>query len=162
MQKALCIAGCFLLFGSACSTSNGLQTTGHISQSAASMPSAAIPPLVPSIPILPKPNVRQQLEVYSVVVSQLGVHDLLFALARDARFNIDVHPAVSGNITLNAINQTLPQILDRIAGQADIRWSMVNGVLTVVPDTPTLRIYQLDYFNLQRTMRSNLKYFKFS
>ncbi|QZA81159.1 pilus (MSHA type) biogenesis protein MshL [Deefgea piscis] len=158
MQKALLIAGCFLLFGSACSTSNGLQVTGHISQSTASaaMPSAAIPSVVPSIPVLPKPNVRQQLEVYSVVVSQLGVHDLLFALARDARINIDVHPAVSGNITLNAINQTLPQILDRIAGQADIRWSMVNGVLTVVPDTPTLRIYQLDYFNLQRNMRSSL------
>ena len=156
MQKALLIAGCFLLFGSACSTSNGLQTTGHISQSTASMSSAAIPSVVPSIPVLPKPNVRQQLEVYSVVVSQLGVHDLLFALARDARINIDVHPAVSGNITLNAINQTLPQILDRIAGQADIRWSMVNGVLTVVPDTPTLRIYQLDYFNLQRNMRSSL------
>ncbi|MCB5196548.1 pilus (MSHA type) biogenesis protein MshL [Deefgea salmonis] len=158
MKKALCIAGCFLLFGSACSTSNGLQTTGHISQTSpvASEPIAAIPQLVPSIPILPKPNARQQLEVYSVVVSQLGVHDLLFALARDARINIDVHPAVSGVVTLNAINQTLPQILERIAAQTDIRWSMVNGVLTVVPDTPTLRIYQLDYFNLQRSMRSSL------
>ncbi len=147
-----------MLFGSACSTSNGLQTTGHISQTSpvASEPIAAIPQLVPSIPILPKPNARQQLEVYSVVVSQLGVHDLLFALARDARINIDVHPAVSGVVTLNAINQTLPQILERIAAQTDIRWSMVNGVLTVVPDTPTLRIYQLDYFNLQRSMRSSL------
>jgi general secretion pathway protein D len=59
-------------------------------------------------------------------------------------------------VTLNAINQTLPQILDRIAKQVDIRWTMENGVLSVMPDEPYLKTYHIDYFNLSRNMKSSV------
>ena len=35
---------------------------------------------------------------------------------------MDVHPAISGVVTLHAIRQPLPALLERIAQQVDIRW----------------------------------------
>ncbi len=142
-----------------CSTSSGLTplSDAHITAPPKNEATAvAIPPLARPIPTLAKPMASPKLETYSVVVSQLDVHDLLFALARDARINVDVNPGVTGVVTLNAINQTLPQILDRIARQVDLRWTMENGVLIITPDSPTMKIYHIDYFNLSRNMKSTL------
>ena len=63
------------------------------------------------------------METYSVVVTNLPAREILFALARDAKINIDIHPGIEGNVTLNAIDQTLPQILDRISQQVAMRSS---------------------------------------
>ena len=47
-------------------------------------------------------------QTYSVVVNEVPVKELLNALARDTRQNIDIHPTVSGLVSLNAIDETLP------------------------------------------------------
>ncbi len=92
------------------------------------------------------------METYSVVVHQVPVHELLFALARDARLNVDIHPGIEGQVTLNAIEQTLPQLLTRISKQADIRFELDGPNLAVMPDTPILKHYKVDYVNLNRTV----------
>ena len=151
---------CTALLLTGCATSNGLTPLNSVHLTApavaASAVTPAIPPLARPIPILAKPKASPKLETYSVVVSQLDVHDLLFALARDARINVDVSPGVTGVVTLNAINQTLPQILDRITRQVDLRWTMENDVLNVMPDEPYLKTYHIDYFNLSRNMKSSV------
>lgn len=89
-------------------------------------------------------------ETYSVVVNHVPARDLLFALARDARINVDIHPGISGTLSLNAIDQTLPQLLKRIARQIDIRFELEGKTLSVMPDSPFLKHYQLDYVNMAR------------
>lgn len=98
----------------------------------------------------PKPRALPKTETYSVVVNNVKVHDLLFALARDARLNVDIHPGITGYVTLNAIDQTLPQLLNRIAKQVDMRFEIDGPNLTVMPDTPFLRNYPVDYVNMSR------------
>ena len=73
---------------------------------------------------------RTRPETYSVVVNNVRVQDLLFALARDAKLNVDIHPGVTGSVTLNAIDQTLPQLLGRIARQVDMRYEIDGQTLT--------------------------------
>jgi len=90
-------------------------------------------------------------ETYSVVAHEVPVRDLLFALARDAKLNVDIHPGLSGKVTMNAIQQTLPQILDRIARQVDMRVELEGENLAVMPDTPFLRHYSVDYVNMSRS-----------
>src|ERR671922_2060345 len=87
-------------------------------------PEGAIPPPVQITPVLPKPKPSTRPETYSVVVNNVRVQELLFALARDARLNVDIHPDVTGTVTLNAIDQTLPQLLARIARQVDMRYEI--------------------------------------
>lgn len=93
---------------------------------------------------------------FSVVVSQLPVAQLLAALARDARMDVDLHPGLRGRVSLKATRQTLPQLLERIAGQVSIRYQIRPGLLIVEPDTPYVHEYALDYVNMARKMRAQV------
>lgn len=144
-----------LLILSGCYTPGLPHGTGRHIEPVASAP-VSIPSPVAAAPVLPRPQASPRTETFSVVVNGLPVADLLFALSRDARINLDIHPNVEGNITINAINQTLPQILERISKQVDIRWTLENGTLNVEPDTPVLKTYRIDYFNLARNVKTNV------
>lgn len=109
-----------------------------------------IPPPVRVAPLLPQPKPTTRAETYSVVVHNVPVQDLLFALARDAQVQIDINSDVTGNVTLNAIDQTLQQLLARISRQVDMRYEVKAGTLVVQRDTPFLRVYRIDYVNLSR------------
>ena len=123
---------------------------------ASQTPPAGLPQPVSNPILLPRPTAQAKTDTYSVVVSNVPVRDMLFALARDARLNVDVHPLIKGTVTLNALNQTLPQILDRVAKQINLRYTLENGVLTVVPDTPFVKTYAVDYVNMVRTTHSTV------
>src|SRR5688572_21845653 len=116
-------------------------------------PGGTIPPAVQVAPVLPAPQPTTRPETYSVVVNNVRVHELLFALARDARINVDIHPDVVGTVTLNAIDQTLQQLLDRIARQVDMRYEMHGDNLLVMRDSPFLRAYRIDYLSATRNVK---------
>jgi len=122
---------------------NDLPNTGHLAQ--------GIPAPVTQMPVVPEPTPAVAQETFSVVVTEVPLDQLLFTLARDAKINVDVHPGLSGKVTLNAIDQTLLQILDRIAAQVPIRYHFEDQLLVVEPDQPYLRSYYIDYVNLTRS-----------
>ena len=128
----------------------------HIQAADSQVISGSIPPPVQLAPVLPPPRPTVRPETYSVVVNSIRVQELLFALARDAKLNVDIHPGVSGSVTLNAIDQTLPQLLTRIARQIDMRYEVDGQNMIVMRDTPYLRTYQIDYINLARSSASKL------
>ena len=127
---------------------------GHVSGQAPAEP-PGIPAPVRRVPFVPPPAPRAAQETYTVVVHEVPVKELLFVLARDASINADVHPLTEGLVTLNAIDQTLDEILDRIVRQLDIRYYRRGGVLVIEPDTPVFRNYRIDYVNVARDMRSS-------
>lgn len=130
---------------------------GHISSETA-LPQARgeIPAPVQQTLALPKPRAAPKSETYSVVVNNVPVRDLLFALARDARVNVDIHPGITGTVSLNAINQTLPQLLTRIAKQVDMRFELDGPNLAVMPDSPFLKHYKVDYVNMARNVTETI------
>jgi general secretion pathway protein D len=71
-------------------------------------------------------------------------------MARETRVNFDIHPGIEGSVNLNAIDQTLKQILTRMAKQVDMRWESDGQTITVMPDSPYLRTYRVDYVNMSR------------
>jgi len=110
----------------------------------------SIPQTIKDSVVLPPPKPAGKVATYSVVVTNVPAQEILFALARDAKINLDIHPGIAGTVTINAINQTLPQILTRIARQVDMRYELDNGTLTVMPDSPYLHHYKIDYVNMAR------------
>lgn len=119
-------------------------------------PAESIPPLVNGPAAPPRPRNGPRLETYSVVVSQVEIGELLFAMARDAKLNLDVHPGLKGKVSINAIEQTLPQILNRLGRQVPLRYELDGRNLVVMPDSPTVRHYSVDYVNMTRESRSNV------
>lgn len=119
-------------------------------------PKDDIPPTIQQLPFVPPPQSIPPLETYTVVVNELPVGQLLFALGRDAGLDIDIYPGISGNVTLNAINKTLPQILERIAKQISLRYQIDGNHITIAPDLPYLRTYKIGYVNMSRDSKGEV------
>jgi MSHA type pilus biogenesis protein MshL len=146
-----------LLLLNACAPQPPRTSPGHINTSQIPPPKNDIPPLIQEKPFVPPPSKSKvPLETFTVVVDNVPVDKLLFALARDADLNIDIHQDIKGTVTLNAINQTLPQLLARIAKQVDLRYQIEDNYLTISPDRPYVRLYTVDYVNLSRNSRSEV------
>jgi MSHA type pilus biogenesis protein MshL len=148
LRHLFAAATALALFG--CAAPVMQQSAGHLEAAPQAPPAAAIPAPVQVPVVPPKPQPAAKAETYSVVVNNVRVHELLFALARDAKLNIDIHPGITGTVTLNAIDQTLPQLLNRISKQVDMRYELDGPNLLIMPDTPFLRVYKIDYVNMIR------------
>jgi len=146
---------CILL--AACGTSPIAPSDKHIQQAPAAQTTGnvEIPQANKHTIPLPPPKPTAKVETYSVVVSNVPAQEILFALARDAKINLDISSGIQGNVSINAINQTLPQILERISKQVDMRYELDNGTLAIMPDKPFLRTYKIDFINMSRSTKSS-------
>jgi general secretion pathway protein D len=128
----------------------------HIQPPQSTATSAPPPAPVKAAPLLPPPRLSAPVPTYTVVVNEVPVKDLLFSIARDTQYNIDLFPGISGRVTLNAVNEPLPSILDRIARQADLRYETHGKSISVMPDTPYPKTYRVNYVNVSRNTTSSV------
>ena len=159
-KKILMLSMSVVLAVSACAHKSKVQPSkGHIDQPNTSAAQSAntsakaagtIPKPVTDHVYLPPPKPKTKEPVYSIVVYDTPVKEVLFAIARDSKLNIDIHPSIQGRVTLNAVDQTLPAILERISKQVDLTYKVQGNVLTITPDQPALRTYKIDYVNMSR------------
>ena len=136
-----------------CGTRPLAKSEGHVGVEPAVRPAvttAAIPEVVRNVPMPPAPQAREPEIRYSVVVANQPVREVLLAMARETKINFDIDPRVEGIVNINAIDQTLKQILTRMAKQVDMRWEYDGQTISVMPDTPYLRTYHVDYVNMTR------------
>lgn len=155
------VAGCLLAAVAGCGTLPVARTDGHLKNEDANIGplasgTSSVPQPVRQVPLPPPPIARVEEVKYSVTVNNVPVQELLFAISRDTKVNIDIHPDISGRVTLNAIDQTLKQILTRISKQVDVRWEIDGPNIVVKPDSPYLKIYRVDYVNMQRDSTSSI------
>ncbi|HEY2629344.1 MAG TPA: type II and III secretion system protein [Usitatibacter sp.] len=136
---------------SGCGTRPLAKSEGHIeAPPTPATTSSTIPDVVRAVPTPPAPTAREAEIKYSVVVANQPVREVLLAMARESKINFDIHPGIEGTVNLNAIDQTLKQILTRMSKQVDMRWEYDGQTLSVMPDSPLLRIYHVDYVNMSR------------
>ena len=130
---------------------------GHITAAQVkSEPDKAIPPPARASEFLPPPKPAVKPQTYSVVVNEVPAKDLLLALARDTKQNIDIHSGLSGLVSLNAINETLPAILERVSKQVNMRYRLEGNTIIVSPDTPHVKTYRVNYVNMTRETSSTI------
>jgi len=137
-----------LLVGCAGTTTVDM-SPGHLADTPPPVEEA--PPAVTEAPAVPEPVKAPPVETYSVVVKDVPVADLLFSLARDAGLDVDIQTAADKTVTLNAVERPLPEILSRIAGQANLRYQMRGSNLIIQDDMPYWHNYLVDYVNIVRS-----------
>jgi general secretion pathway protein D len=153
VMTALALAGLALVSG--CVPPQAFDTSpGHIHQSTA--PTAPPPAPVKAMPTLAPPKPSAPVPTYTVVVNNVPVKDLLFSIARDTQYNIDLHPGITGHVSLNAVQEPLPAILDRITRQANLRYEMNGRTVSIMPDTPYTKTYAVNYVNVSRNTTSSV------
>ncbi len=154
--RRLALAGLLTLAG--CVPPPAFDTSpGHIARTGpAAEPVGAPPAPVRAAPALPPPRTEPPVPTYTVVVNEVPVKDLLFSIARDTQYNIDLYPGIAGKVSLNAVQEPLPAILDRIARQANLRYEMHGRTVSVMPDTPYVKTYTVNYVNVARSTTSSV------
>ncbi len=165
VRSVLRVSACasFVVAIAGCGTLPVARTDGHLKSAPAAVTAnstgsstSAVPQTVRQVPLPPPPTARIEEVKYSVTVNEVPVQELLFVISRDTKVNIDIHPDIKGRVTLNAIDQTLKQILTRISKQVDMRWEVDGPNIVVKPDSPYLKIYKVDYVNMQRESTSSI------
>ena len=155
LRDGMGLIGLLLLAG--CVPPKSFDTSpGHIQQTATARPADVLPAPVKAAPTLPPPRMTPPVPTYTVVVNDVPVKDLLFSIARDTQYNIDLHPGITGRVSLNAVNEPLPSILDRIARQADLRYEMNGKTVSIMPDSPYVKTYTVNYVNVARNSNSSV------
>lgn len=141
--------------------SDEFKPSGHITAKAKVVDtvsnSAGIPGIVSSqIPQLPPLRGVKNNDVYSISAVNVPVNELLFKLAKDAGKEIDLFSGISGSVTINAINQPLESILERISEQVGFNFSVENSTLVIKPDFPEWKNYKVDYVNIVKTSKDTI------
>jgi len=145
---------CLLLLFSCQANNQPKLSPGHLTSK--TVKPQLIPKTVEHTPRVPLPSIQAKVETYTVVVSDVPVKELLYSLARDAKINVDIHPKISGKVTINAYKQTLANILQRVSKQVNLRYQFKNKNLTISPDTPYWKTYRIDYVNMIRKASSEV------
>ena len=134
-----------------------IPSEGHIQREPQTAKTEApLPTPVKAAPYVPAPRAASNTPTYTIVVNDVPVKELLFSIARDTKHNIDIHPGITGRISLNAVNEPLTAILERISRQADLRYAVEGNTISIMPDTPYLKTYKVNYVNLSRNTASTI------
>lgn len=133
---------------------------GHIDSPESLMSKVPDSSSIPGISTAPSANLPPldliQKELYSITAVKVPITELLFQISQDSRKEIDIFDGVEGTVTINAINQPLEMILDRMAEQANFVFEMRDNIIKIRPDLPEWRNYTVDYVNISKTSVDNI------
>lgn len=110
----------------------------------------SIPPLRPYV--AKSSEVMKQMPLVSVSVNDtVPLRDLLFDLANQTNYDLELDPNIEGSIIFTARSRPLDEVIERISDIAGLRYRFKNDVLRVERDTPYNKTYKIDYLSYIRT-----------
>ncbi|MBI2994345.1 MAG: secretin N-terminal domain-containing protein, partial [Gammaproteobacteria bacterium] len=119
------------------------------------VPAAVSSALVPSISLgatdLPELKDEQH---FDIAVNDVPAQQFFMSLVDGTRYNMVVHPEVSGSITLNLGNVTIPEVLEAVRDVYGYEFVATEYGFQVLPGRLQARIYQINYLNVERSGRS--------
>ena len=115
----------------------------------------SIPPLQPYV-AQPGSN-SKVMPLVSISVNQtIPLRDVLYEVADQANYDVEIDPRIRGSIIFAARNRPLDVVVDRIAEIAGLRYSFEDDILRVEIDTPYHKTYRVNYLSLTRTNSSSI------
>lgn len=114
-----------------------------------------IPPLQPYVA---EPNSNYKaMPLVSISVNQsIPLRDVLYEIAEQAEYDVEIDPRIRGSIIFSARNRPLDMVIDRIAEIAGLRYEFSDDMLRVEIDTPYHEIYKINYLALSRVNQSTI------
>jgi len=93
----------------------------------------------------------------SISVNQsVPLKDVLYELAQQANYDIQLDPRITGSIIFTARNKPFDQVIDQISESANLRYKFDNDSVKVELDMPYHEIYKVNYLNYVRKNTSSI------
>lgn len=111
---------------------------------------AAIPELQPYVSS--STVTAEPMPLVSVSVNQsVPIRDVLFELAEQASYDLELDPNIRGSIIFTARNKPFDQVVERICGISGLRYKFEDSFLRVELDSPYNKIYKIDFLSFIRS-----------
>jgi MSHA biogenesis protein MshL len=117
-----------------------------------SVSAALLPPLSIELPRDTAPEER-----FNVAFNNLSAPQFFTALATGTRYNMLVHPRVSGQITVDLKNVTLFEALDAVRDLYGYDYSVEGNRILIRPVELRTRIFRVNYLNSSRSGFSDIR-----
>jgi len=99
----------------------------------------------------------QAMPLVSVSVNQsVPLRDILYELAEQAEYDIELDPNIRGSIIFTARNKPFDLVIKRISSIAGLRYKFEDDFLRVELDKPYLKTYKIDYLSFIRTNQGSV------
>jgi MSHA biogenesis protein MshL len=87
----------------------------------------------------------------SIAVNQtVPLRDVLYELAQQADYDLELDPRITGSIIFTARNRPFDEVIDKISTSAGLRYKLANDSVKVELDTPYQEVYKINYLSLVR------------
>lgn len=94
----------------------------------------------------------------SVSVNQtVPLRDMLYELADQAGYDIELDPRIKGSIIFTAKERPFDLVVERIADIAGLRYKFSDDILRVELDTPYNKNYKIDYLSYIRKNKGSIR-----
>lgn len=91
---------------------------------------------------------------FDISVNNVPADQFFLSLVDGTDYNMVIHPEVSGTITLNLRNVTIPEVLEAVRDVYGFEFVRTAYGFQVLPGRLRARIFQINYLNVNRTGNS--------
>ncbi len=120
------------------------------------VPDAISDSLIPTITLdMGEVPIVKDDERFDIAVNGVPADQFFLSLVDGTDYNMVIHPEVSGNITLNLRNVTIPEVMEAARDVFGFEFVNTEYGFQVLPARLRARIYQINYLNIERSGNSS-------
>jgi MSHA biogenesis protein MshL len=112
--------------------------------------------MIPNI-LGPTKNVPMAVKRFDLVVEQVPARLFFQGLVKETPYNINVHPAVSGNISLQLKKVTIGEVLETVRNVYGFDYRRTGHTIEILPATLQTRAFKVTYLDLDRGGQSEIR-----
>jgi MSHA biogenesis protein MshL len=120
---------------------------------AVAAPVAEVPPAPAAVAAAPRPSEPRM----DLIVNNAPARDVFLALGADGRYNVLVHPDLTGTVSVTLRRVTLQEALEALRDVYGYDFRVEGRRITVFPPTLQSRVFVINYLIGQRSGRSDVR-----